>query len=279
MSIRNIDIFQRKLTEFYADSGRHDMPWRQPEPNGSFDPYKILVSELMLQQTQVSRVTPKFGQFVERFPTVESLASASIGEVLQLWSGLGYNRRAKFLWQAARLVVTDFGGVFPRTMAELQRLSGVGPNTAGAISAYAFNQPVVYVETNIRTVVIHHFFQTEAAIPDAAIRKVLAQILATDQSQIDLGPRDFYWAMMDYGAYLKKSVGNLNQASQSYRTQSTFQGSRRQLRGHIIRLLTERPYRATQLVAQLKDDRVEDVLADLFSEAMAVKNGEIISLG
>src|SRR5688572_10052648 len=113
MSLLAIHDFLRVLRQFYEESGRHDMLWRQPVPAGGFDPYRILVSELMLQQTQVVRVTPKFAAFMERFPDVQTLAAASLGDVLGMWSGLGYNRRAKYLHQAAAAIIRDYGGVFP----------------------------------------------------------------------------------------------------------------------------------------------------------------------
>jgi A/G-specific adenine glycosylase len=272
----HIDDFWRTVSQFYSDFGRHDMLWRQPEADGSFDPYKIIVSELMLQQTQVSRVTPKFCEFIATFPTLQLLANAHLGEVLQLWNGLGYNRRAKFLWQAAQTIMRECDGVFPQALPELLKLPGVGPNTAGAILAYAFNQPVVYVETNIRTVVIHHFFHDKHAISDAAIREVLVQILRKETNE--LTAREFYWAMMDYGAYLKKTVGNLNHASDTFSKQSTFRGSRRQLRGQVIRLLSERPYRIKELRQQLADERTDSVVADLLKEQMIVGNKGLISV-
>jgi A/G-specific adenine glycosylase len=274
-----IEDFLEILNRYYNDSGRHDMLWRQPEPDGSFSPYKILISEIMLQQTQVSRVAPKFLAFTSRFPTVHSLAQATLGEVLQLWSGLGYNRRAKYLLLAAQTVDREYSAIFPDNQVALQRLPGVGPNTAGAIMAYAFNQPVVYVETNIRTVLIHHFFKDETGIGDSAIKEVLdgiLQQLASDPGA--LPPREFYWAMMDYGAYLKKSVGNLNRDSAAYARQSTFYGSRRQVRGQAIRLLTERKYAYDELVKILADERAEGVIDDLVREGMLHKYGQVLSL-
>lgn len=273
------DAFWRQLTEFYAAEGRHDMPWRQPEPDGTHDPYKILVSELMLQQTQVARVIPKFAAFLAAFPDAQALAGATLSQVLTLWSGLGYNRRAKFLWQAARQIADGSGGVFPRTLQELVRLPGVGPNTAGAIMAYAYDQPVIYIETNIRTVIIHHFFQDETGISDANIRQVLSELVAElADPDTDLTPREFYWAMMDYGSFLKKTVGNLNRASKSYTRQSAFHGSRRQVRGAIIRLLTERQYPRTELIETLDDERGQTILDELESEGLVAQRGEIVSL-
>lgn len=169
----DIAVFQETVWEYYRRHGRHDLLWRQPEADGRFDPYKILVSEIMLQQTQVPRVLPKFVEFLTRFPTVQALAAAPLGDVLAAWNGLGYNRRAKFLWQAAQKVVNDFDGVFPSTSEALVTLPGVGANTAGAILAYAFNQPAVFLETNVRTVFIHHFFKDSDLVTDAQLLELV----------------------------------------------------------------------------------------------------------
>lgn len=264
--------FNETLWGFYAQAGRHDLPWRLPVLNGSFDPYKILVSELMLQQTQVGRVIPKFHEFLMKFPTIQDLSKAPLGDVLTAWSGLGYNRRAKFLWQAAQSVTQDFNGTFPQTISELITLPGVGKNTAGAIVAYAFNQPAVFVETNVRTVYIHHFFSDHSDVPDAAILELVAQTL--DQEN----PREFYWALMDYGSHLKRTVGNLNRYSKTYAKQSKFEGSRRQIRGQVLKLLAAQSYTFDQLTEQLQDERLEAVLGDLVSEGLITKTAGTYSL-
>lgn len=276
--------FHKTLTEFYYQSGRHDMLWRQPDKKGQFDPYKIMVSELMLQQTQVDRVTPKYQSFLKQFPTVASLAGAELSDVLKLWNGLGYNRRAKFIWQAARMVMHDYEGQFPETAGDLQKLPGIGPNTAGAITAYAYDQPVLFIETNVRTVLIHHFFKDKQEIPDSEIREVLKAVAPhpnKDKRAVqgaNLAPRQFYWAMMDYGSYLKKTVGNLNRASKQYTVQSTFKGSRRQLRGQVIRLLGGGPHTLAQLQKHIPDERLEDVLDALAREGMVARHGKTVRL-
>lgn len=254
--------FNEILWAHYAAHGRHDLPWRQPEADGTFDPYKVLVSELMLQQTQAARVVPKFHEFLMKFPTSKSLAGAPLGEVLKLWSGLGYNRRAKFLWQAAQMVEQDYESVFPSTLQPLVQLPGVGKNTAGAILAYAFNEPVVFIETNVRTVYIHHFFHDQTNIPDALIAKKLTATLDHEH------PREFYWALMDYGSYLKQTVGNLSRHSKSYAKQSTFAGSRRQVRGQVLRVLASSSQTDQELAALINDERLPSVLADLQQEGL-----------
>lgn len=255
--------FRKVVWEYYQAQGRHDLPWRQPETDGTFDPYKILVSEIMLQQTQVGRVIPKFQEFLEKFPSFTALANAPLGEVLKSWNGLGYNRRAKFLWQAASMVMQEYDGRLPEQLDQLVKLPGVGQNTAGAILAYAYNTPVVFIETNIRTVFIHHFFSTVNEVTDKEIIALVAKTLPDN-------PRGWYWALMDYGSHLKQTVGNLNQQSRQYTKQSAFHGSRRQIRGKVLRLLAEGGYTRQQLARDIPDDRLPDVLADLTKEGLIV---------
>lgn len=262
--------FSETLWDFYAKSGRTTLPWRQPEADGSFDPYNIMVSELMLQQTQVLRVIPKYHAFLERFPDVESLANAELGEVLREWQGLGYNRRAKFLWQGAQAIQEQ--GSFPTTQGELVKLPGIGPNTAGAILAYAFNQPIVFIETNVRTVYIHHFFADRTEVHDKEILSLVEQTLDHES------PREFYWALMDYGSHLKASIGNLNKASKHYAKQTKFQGSRRQVRGAILRALGSQEQSLTGLQAVIPDERLESVLQELETEGLIRQKAGLYSL-
>jgi A/G-specific adenine glycosylase len=253
--------FQNTVWEYYRQFGRHDLPWRLPEAEQGFDPYKILVSEIMLQQTQVLRVLPKFLSFITQFPDFKTLAVAPLGEVLRAWSGLGYNRRAKFLWQAAGHVCREYNGLLPDTSEALVRLPGIGVNTAGAVLAYAFNKPVVFVETNIRTVCIYHFFSNQEAVHDRDIADVLARTLPNN-------PREWYWALMDYGTFLKQTVGNLSQSSAHYTKQSTFMGSKRQIRGSVLQLLGTGAKTERELVAAVQDERLPGVLKDLLHEGM-----------
>lgn len=197
------------------------MPWRdQPTL------YYVLVSELMLQQTQVARVLPKFDTFIRRFPDVMTLAAAELPEVLQTWQGLGYNRRAKFLHQAAQAIVQ---GAPTATQADLTKLPGIGPNTAGAIMNYVYNHPTPFVETNIRTVYFHHFFAESSAVTDRQLLELVATTIDKDN------PRQWFWALMDYGAELKAQGQSRLSTSRHYKKQSRFEGSLRQMRGEIIR--------------------------------------------
>lgn len=290
--------FSEALWGYYAGHGRGELPWRQPEPDGDLDPYKIMVSELMLQQTQVNRVIPKYHAFLGQFPTVEALATATLGDVLRAWQGLGYNRRAKFLWLAAQQI--HAAGDFPHAVEGLVGLPGIGANTAGAIMAYAYNSPVVFIETNIRTVYIHHFFADRTDVHDKELKDVLRQTLAWEEGKeqpqnmpatysvgtreprlpktAGLSYRDFYWALMDYGTYLKATVGNLSRVSKHFTKQSTFHGSRRQLRGQVIRALGATPMSAAELTAVYPDERMESVLQGLTAEGLIRQTADVYSL-
>jgi A/G-specific adenine glycosylase len=261
----DLEAFADDMWTHYRQWGRHDLPWRCPEANGQFDPYKILASELMLQQTQVGRVIPKYEAFLARFPDVTTLAGATLADVLVAWSGLGYNRRAKYLWQAAQQIVEH--GSFPQTMEGLVTLPGVGRNTAGAVLAYAFNQPAVFLETNIRTVYIHYFYHDKADVHDRELLPLVAATVPPDRA------REFYWALMDYGTHLKQTVGNIARASRHYRPQSRFEGSRRQVRGKIIRLLASGPRDTDELIADLHDPRAPGILTEMVSEGLVATSG------
>lgn len=254
--------FIEKVWEFYRNQGRSSLPWR-----ATYDPYQVLVSELMLQQTQVDRVVPKFQTFLKKWPTPEALASASLGEVITEWQGLGYNRRAKFLLQAATYITKNLHGVFPKEYKELLSLPGVGQYTAAAIMAFAYNQPIVLIETNVRQVFIYHFFRDQLVVDDKEIIKLVERTMSTER------PRDWYAALMDYGTYLKKQEGNLTRRSNQYIKQSTFKGSDREIRGAILKKLTNRQMTAQSLIKELSFDkeRVIRQLANLLAEGMVDK--------
>lgn len=265
-----IHDFTEEVWNYYQHHAR-TMPWREDTK-----PYRVLVSELMLQQTQVARVIPKFEAFMTTFPTIASLAGAPLSKVLQLWSGLGYNRRAKFLWQAAQYVTDSCGGEMPSEYATLLQLPGVGPNTAGAILAYAYNQPAIFIETNIRTVYFHHFFANQSqTIHDAQLKELCEQTVDHEH------PREWYWALMDYGTYLKSQTGGYLKTSQHYSRQSTFKGSLRQMRGAIVRALSQQPYDRHNLRASLQadtDERFAPALEALLLERLVTTDGDILRL-
>lgn len=261
--------FSQQLWEYYQDHSR-DLPWRDPEVDGSFDAYKILVSEIMLQQTQVNRVIPKYEAFITQFPTVHSLATATLSEVLKSWSGLGYNRRAKYLHEAAQQLISK---PQPWNLQTLMTCKGIGLNTAAAVCVYAYNEPHVFIETNIRTVFIHHFFGDSDNVSDVEIIPLVQNMLDTRN------PREFYWAIMDYGAHIKATLGNVSRASKHYTKQSKFAGSKRQLRGQVLKMLAENPIKASELISILNDTRVADVLADLEQEKLISRQGSHLRLG
>lgn len=237
------------------------MPWRAMPT-----PYHVLVSELMLQQTQVPRVIPKFETFVRHFPAINDLAEAPLSAVLAQWSGLGYNRRAKYLWESAKMIKHDFDGQLPNNFTQLQKLPGVGPNTAGAIMVYAFNKPAVFIETNIRSVILHHFFATTSAkIDDLAIAEILRQVLP------DTNFKDWYWGLMDYGTYLKATAGGQLHKVRHYRKQTKFIGSRRQVRGQVMRLLLKGSHATNQIEQLITDERLPEVLIALHKEGLISK--------
>jgi A/G-specific adenine glycosylase len=246
--------FVEVVWEYYAKHGR-DLPWRtQP-----FDAYTILVSEVMLQQTKVTRVVPKYQAFLKQFPTIESLANNSLSEVIRAWSGFGYNRRAKSLHEAAKQLAPR---PEPWSLEDLTACKGIGFNTAAAVITYAYNQPLAFIETNIRTVYIHHFFADQTDVDDKALLPLIEQTL--DQEH----PREWYWALMDYGSFLKTTVGNAARFSKHHTKQSIFQGSKRQIRGQVLRLVANQSMNKAKLQQHISDDRLHQVLDQLVADGL-----------
>lgn len=261
----NLKVFQKEVWEYYHANAR-PMPWRE-----TCDPYKILVSEVMLQQTQVPRVMIKYQEFIEAFPTINELANAPLAHVFAIWKGLGYNRRAKFLKQAAETIVKDYKGTFPTTHEELVKLPGIGPATAAAVLTYAYNKPIPFIETNIRAVYIHHFFKDEHDIADKQIEQLVAQTI--DKKN----PREWNWALMDYGTYLKKQHKNPATKSKHHVKQSKFEGSRRQKRGRILgHLLEYGGATRSQLreVTGADPHLLDDIIKQLLDEGMLIQENK-----
>lgn len=261
--------FVETVWEYYRRHGRRRLPWRRTK-----NPYRILVSEVMLQQTQVERVLPKYTAFLKKFPTLTSLASASLGDVLREWQGLGYNRRAKMLHLCAQIIVNEHGGRFPKTYSALIALPGIGHYTAGAVMAFAYNESSSIIETNIRTAFIQHFFHNEVDIADTQLFPLIGIVLDREN------PREWYYALMDYGAFLKKTVGNQNVRSQHYAKQSIFNGSDRQVRGAILRLLAHRTYTRKKLHSTLpfSTDRIDALTERLIEEGLITHAGRKYAL-
>ncbi len=226
----------------------------------------------MLQQTQVSRVIPKYEQFMYTFPTIQILMNANFTDVIALWKGLGYNRRALWLQQAAEQIVTEKNSIFPRTHAELVALKGIGDNTAGAILAYAYNEPAVFIETNIRRVFIHHcFHNVKTKVHDNDIRPLVAKSLEGQS------PREWYWALMDYGSYLAQTIQNPNRQSVHHVRQSRFEGSHRQLRGLLLDLALAGGFTSDEASKALPGFTAtvqNQALTELVDEGFLVRQGQ-----
>lgn len=245
---------QKAVWEYYRHY-RRGLPWRE-EP---FEAYRILVSEVMLQQTQVPRVIPKYQAFFEKFSSLEALARAPLAHVLREWSGLGYNRRAKYLHEAA---IALMDRPEPWELSDLTRCKGIGHNTASAVVVYAYNQPLIFIETNIRTVFIYHFFNGQEKVADTEILPLLTSTLDHEH------PRDFYYALMDYGTFLKRTIGNSSRQSHHYTKQSQFEGSLRQVRGEVLRQLMEGALPEHKLSKLVKDQRLHLALESLVKDGL-----------
>lgn len=300
----DIPEFQKTILSWYREN-RRSFPWRE-----TTDPYRILVSEIMLQQTQTDRVLPKYAKFLEAFPTARSLSEAPLADVLEHWSGLGYNRRARFLQQACQTVERDMNGVFPHTPAELEKLPGIGPYTARAVACFAFGathpeavEP--FIETNIRSVYIFFFFNENSPllqqddengpethvsddggiIPVKADERVsdarILRLVADSMPSADvISAREWFYALMDYGAMLKKKTVNPNRRSSSYTRQSRFEGSVRQARGVILRQLVKNKETSLSLsqiqkIEYIDIERLEKAAELLCAESLIIRDGDL----
>lgn len=255
-------LFKKRIHEYYRAYGR-SLPWRT-----NINPYRVFVSEMMLQQTQVLRVLDKYHRFIRAVPSFQALAEARFADVLSLWQGLGYNRRALYLKKAARIVAYEFDGELPEEASRLQQLPGIGAATAGAISAFAFNRPEVFIETNIRSVFIHFFFRDQAIVSDGEILPLVEKTLDYDN------PRLWYYALMDYGVMLKDRYGNPNTKSRAYHRQSSFRGSNREIRGKIIKAVSAYGAIADAEICRLIGEdkrRVKKILEALVQEGLLRK--------
>jgi len=256
---RKIQEFQQKIFDWWRNNTR-DFPWRRTE-----DPYLIMVSEFMLQQTQATRVVSKYLAFTEKFPAIKDLAAAQAAEVLVLWSGLGYNRRAIWLQEAAREI--DRAGTFPRDPDELKKLKGIGSYTSRSIPVFAFNTNVAAVDTNIRRILIAEGFATEKNTARELL-DIATALLPDGRS------RDWHNALMDYGSTVKtaKKTG-----IKPLSKQSKFKGSDRQYRGRIVKYLTENTHVAKEeLVKECKIpvERADRILSSLVTDKLIKKEGK-----
>lgn len=259
----NTQSFRKLILGYYGKNGRHDLPWRMTR-----DPYRILVSEVMLQQTQVSRVLKKYPEFLKAFPTLKALAKAKTSAVLKVWAGLGYNRRALALRRAAEIISRDFKGKFPQTSRELEGLPGIGQSTRGAIMAFAYGIPTVFIETNIRTVFIYLFFKNRQKVSDKDIFPLIEKTL--DRKD----PRNWYYALMDYGVHLKQTRPNPSRQSAHHAKQSPFKGSKREIRSRILAFVLRGATTKREIEKHIGKTpyTVVDIIKDLESEGFMTKN-------
>lgn len=266
-----ITEFKDIIYSHYREHGR-SFPWRETK-----DPYRILLSEMMLQQTQTERVLPKYQVFLETFPTLHELADASLTDVLYLWKGLGYNRRALALKQIAVTACSEYDGRLPETQQELLDLPMVGPATSAALMAFAYGKPALYLETNIRRVYLYFFFHDLQKVRDKEIYRLLECSLDSED------PRSWYYALMDYGVFLRKTIVNPNKRSAHYTRQGEFRNSNRQLRGLLLTLLTQTgPLRLDDLIDRIDfpEERIRRCLSDLrtegFLQEQSVSESEVL---
>ena len=274
-----MDAFRERIRE-QGRLHRRDLPWRYIE-----DPYAVLVSEVMLQQTQVKRVLDYWPRFLALFPTIDALAAAGISDVLEQWQGLGYNRRALALKRCADICAAEHGGRLPQTADELVKLPGIGPATAAGVVAFALDRPALYLETNVRTVFLHELFPGEEGVKDAALIPLVELACPAD------GVRDWYYALLDYGAHLKATLPNPSRRSAHPTRQSAFEGSRRQKRAELVRivlaagpegidaaeagaLLNETERRAGR--DGVGDEEIASIIDDLASEGFFKRVGELL---
>lgn len=228
LSEAQITEFRSGVLRHFSEEGR-DFPWRRIR-----DPWLILTSEIMLQQTRIETVLARWDSWISAYPTPAALSAAPLSEMLACWKGLGYNRRALALRNAAVRIVRDHGGAVPESEEDLRSLPGVGAYTARAVRAFAFGLPGIVIETNIRAVFLFYFFQDRDGVPDRDLEPYVDAVLDRDD------PRTWYYALMDYGAALKKREPNPSRRSASYARQSPFEGSRRQVRSAVLHTLSAR---------------------------------------
>lgn len=263
-------MFQEFIYTFYKKHGR-EFPFRK-----NITPYNVLISEIMLQQTQTKRVSEKFLNFIRIFPDFQTLSEAPLEDVLKEWQGLGYNRRAIALKKIAGIVIKVHNGNLPKSLEELKSFPQIGHNTASSILTFAFNQPTIFVETNIRAVFIYYFFQNNKIVND---KDILPLIEKTFDKK---NPREWCYALMDYGVMLKKKFPELNKKSAHYRKQSPFKGSARQIRGKILKILVEKKQISkTELKNNFKHinyDLMDKIFLQLESEGFIESKGEFVKI-
>ena len=280
--------FQKYILSWYRENNRDYLPWRVTRQR-KVSPYEIFVSEIMLQQTRVARVLEKYPQFLKVFPTVYHLARAPLPKMLRVWQGMGYNRRARYLKEAAEIIVKDYKGIVPSDPALLRRLSGVGPYTAGAIACFAYNKPAVFLDTNIRKVLIHYFFHQKKCYNKFCHGKICVALLKIEKTKkkkeinkIDdndllaiarktlymKNPRKWHYALMDYGAVMLAKEKGLLERVKNYHKQSRFEGSARYRRSQIVKYLLEYHYASEEELQALVSSEIKPLLSSLVRDGL-----------
>jgi A/G-specific adenine glycosylase len=267
----SIRKFRTIIYRFYCEHARDTLPWRNTE-----DPYHILVSEIMLQQTQIERVLKKYPLFIAKYPDFKSLAAAQFRSLYEVWQGMGYNRRALALKEIARTIIKPpYQGRLPNDRNELMKLPSIGQSTAGALAAFAFHEPVVFIETNIRRVFIHFFFREHEKVTDNEIIPLIKRTL--DRKD----PRNWYYALMDYGSALRTLKENPNLKSTQYKKQAPFSGSNRQMRGKILRIISEQqtiPIKKLAGLLNMSNDRMQEIFDELCQEGFIKTKGRYVKM-
>ncbi|MFZ2025313.1 MAG: hypothetical protein WAV51_03460 [Microgenomates group bacterium] len=268
MQPSRIKQFQTTILTWWKNH-RRELPWRK-----THDPYKILVSEIMLQQTQVSRGLPKYIEFTNRFPTVESLAHASTGEILRMWKGMGYNRRALYLQNTAKKVVLEYNGKFPNTEQQLTAFPGLGTYTARAIMVFAFKIDIAMVDTNIRQIITHFFFD-DIPQTEKVIQKFADQLVPKGKSW------EWHQALMDYGALALER----NRKRIVKKKSKPFKETNRYFRGRLLDLVYETQWKEADLTSEMvkkfgKDEEfIEQIIKGMSKDGLIVRSKTgIISL-
>ncbi len=262
--MEDISKFQHKILDWY-DKNQRDLPWRKTR-----DPYAILVSEVMSQQTQINRVMEKYEQWMDLFPTLRDLADAKTSDILTMWSGLGYNRRALYLQKAAKIIKETYHGEFPKYGIELLQLPGIGEYTASAIRCFAFNEQIAVIDTNVRKVISIHFFNgispSKAALKDFAT-KLLPPQKAYEWNQ----------ALMDYAAM------ELHEYKISIPKQSKFIGSNRYYRGSMVKMLVANKKLSIHFLQkhfekEISLDRINEVINSLVKDQLVEYEEGVLKL-
>ena len=263
--------FQKKIFQWWKVNKR-DLPWRH-----THDPYKILVSEVMLQQTTVSRVLTKYPVFIKAYPTVKDLANASSGDILRIWKGMGYNRRALYLLQTAKTIHEKYYNKFPISEQLLSKLPGLGKYTARAVLVFAFRKDIAMVDTNIRQILTHFFFHDKPQ-SEKIIQELADQLVPIGKSW------EWHQAMMDYGAMNASEWRRPERSRRMERKPTPFKETNRYFRGRIIDLLREKSYKEKELIENLYleygKDKIFyiDLLKKLEKDGLVVQKNNFWSL-